>query len=289
MTTTDHIRRCLAAIPDLMALLPDALGTRSRGPQTSRPVPGSRPPVDLDILDLTDHRPKEHWAADRSPLLDPDRKGVLPYLDDWCQDLATTALDGDVVYGVAPHEVDPVPDVPTVSSVCDWLTRHLDWAATLPQWPELADGVSAIHGRLRAATRHVRDVEDKPVPCSRCGAGVLERDDGITHGWTCRDCGHRVTVQAVTLHQAAQIVCDPPHKRGEKPKPGEVRITKHHIYDLANRPGILKPILGDTGKQRLYDLGDIRRMVAEMRLRGSAARSEPECGSLGNEDGRSVS
>ena len=62
-----------------------------------------------------------------------------------------------------------------------------------------------------------------------------------------------VTVQAVTLVEAAPLV----------------GVSKTTLYRWALRPGVLSPVV--DGAKKLYDLGDIRRLVAETRLRGVGA------------------
>ena len=259
-TTAADTHAWLAEIPELCALLPDAAVTRTaiEGP---RPAPASRPPLKLDVLDLTDTRHKTSWLDVRT-LLDPDRQGVLPYLDSWVRDLEATAYDGDPVYGIEPHDLHAnAPEHPTVTSLCAWLIRELDWAATLPQWPELAEGIRHVRARLRDATKDVRDVEERPVPCARCG-GSLRRVEGDKPQWECTSCGHLVAMQAVTVNEAAKLI----------------GIKKDQLYALVNRPALLEAagvtpprrILSDHGSRRLYELGDLRRVVAAVRLQTGA-------------------
>ena len=55
---TAQLRRDLQQIPDLYTLL-NLFTVRGRtGENTGHTTPGSRPPLDLDVLDLTDQRPK---------------------------------------------------------------------------------------------------------------------------------------------------------------------------------------------------------------------------------------
>lgn len=259
--TAAEVRRWLGEIPDMAALLPDALITRSAQTENlSRPVPSSRPPVDVGILDLTDQRHKHDWLSGSMAWCDPDRMGILPYLDSWVRDLEGAAIDGDPIFGIEPRN-EPLPDAPehpTVAAVCDWLAGALEWAEGLPQWFELADGVRQMHQRVRIATRNVRDAEDKPVPCPRCGES-LTRVPGTRPLWACVACGHEVRVQAVTINQAAKIL----------------QFPKDRLYALVNRPALLdgseikapRKILGETGSRRLYDLNDLSRLVAEIKLR----------------------
>lgn len=250
--TIADTRHHLTEIPELCALLPDAAETRTaiEGP---RPAPGSKPPLRLDVLHLLDGRDKHRDA--NMATCDPDRQGVLPYLFGWCRDVEADALDQ------SPELPPELPVQATVAGCCAWLTSMLSFAATLPQWPELADGVRRTHQAVRDATAGVRDVEEKPVPCGRCG-GALARIPGTRPMWECAACGGLVTVQAVTVNQAAKII----------------GIQKDRLYALVNRPALVREagvtppqrVLGESGSRKLYDLSDLRRIVAEIRVREGA-------------------
>lgn len=237
--TVADTRRHLEELPDLCAYLPDAAQARAaiEGP---RPAPASKPPLRLDILHLQDTRTKWHDPA--MALCDPDRQGVLPYLWGWVRDVEADALDQ------SPELPPEPPEVPTVANCCDWLTKMLTFAATLPQWPELAHGIKRTHQAVRDATAGVRDVEEKPVPCTRCDDGTL-RDVTTGRLWQCDRCGHEVSVIAVTLGQAAKITGCP-------------RST---LYAWRDR-NLLQRVK-DGNRAALYDLGSIRRLVSEQRAR----------------------
>lgn len=240
---TEDVRRHLLEIPELAALLPDALVARGAidGP---RPAPASKPPVKLHILHLMDTRPRYDWEAGMA-WCDPDSQGVLPYLWGWVRDLEASAYESSAIL---PAEA---PETPTVSGCCGWLTAHLAILANLPQWDDFAHGVKSTHRLLLAAVRSVRDREE-PVPCNRCGAGKLARD-GETNRWACPACGHVVAIQAVTLRDASRIV----------------GVPERTLREWATHPGLLSPV-ADGPRLRLFDLGDVRRVTAEKRLRDQA-------------------
>ena len=243
--TVEDVRRWLTELPDLCALLPDALVVRTPHGEGSRGVPGPKPPARLGVLHLLDERTKDVQDSSCYPdYPDPDRVGVLPYLDTWARDLEATALDE------RPELPDELPEHPTVANICGWLLGELEWASTLPQWPELADGCGRLWKAVRIATRAVRDRDERPVPCSRCGAGRLERVEGEKPLWECRACGHLISVRAVTLGQAAKII----------------GVHREQLKRWSMRQGLLSPI-SDTPGRRLYDLGELQRLVAEHRLR----------------------
>ncbi|MGC8030311.1 hypothetical protein ACP3WD_24010, partial [Salmonella enterica] len=101
--TAQHIRRWLAELPELAALLPTALITRSPDDTQRRTAPGSRPPVRLDVIQLLNTTLAQDVAAGRAEWVDPDRAGLLPYLWTWCRDIEADALD-------AGHHPDDLPD-----------------------------------------------------------------------------------------------------------------------------------------------------------------------------------
>lgn len=241
--TLDEVRRWLGLLPELCALLPDAaVTTGGAGIATGPSLPGSRPPTNLEVLHLLDTREKWNWEWGMWQV-NPNREGVLPYLHGWVRDLEATAIEE----GLTPTEW---AGAEYVTTCCDWLLRNLELAAQLPQWPHFARGIRAVYRQLVAAVSRVRDTGRVPVPCQHCGHGTLARDAG-SNRWTCSACGHIVTVQAVTLRQAAKLI----------------GVAYQTLWEWAQRPGVLSPILADTGTRRLYDLNDVRRLVAEERVR----------------------
>lgn len=242
----DEVRTWLRDIPELCALLPDAAATRTaiEGP---RPAPGSRPPVRLDVLHLLDGRDKHRDA--NMATCDPDRQGVLPYLFGWVRDIEADALDQ------SPELPPEAPEVPTVAGCCAWLTAMLPFAATLPQWFELADGIKVVHSRLRSATAGVRDVEQRPVPCTRCKVGRLELAGPKL--WQCDECGWEFTVQAVSLPDAHRALRALHHDKAP---------TLRTLQNWATRPGLLPGLLESGPRTRVYDMATIHALTSEYLL-----------------------
>lgn len=243
----DTVRTILAQLPELAALLPVAAITRPAASEGVSTTPHSQPPTRLDVVDLLDTREKESWL-DGMSYCDPDRVGVLPYLWGWCRDFESDMLDH------CPTLPSELPETPTVSGCCEWITTHLDWLETRPQFAEFTDGITRTHRRVQDAVKHVVDAQRMDVPCSRCGAGRLQRRASDRPLWECDACHHLVSVQAVTLRQAAKLL-------------GVPRTT---LQRLAQRSALLTPISEGAGR-RLYDLGQLRTLVAEMTSRGSVA------------------
>lgn len=236
----DTIRQVLGELPELCELLPAALITRRPAAGASRPAPGSRPPVDLGILCLLDARDRSGWL-DGMEYCDPEKVGVLPYLWGWCRDLEATALDE------CPAAIPALPEHPTLSSVTNWLISQLDWIAGTAQWPDFEWGVLHMHRAVRAAVKHLREA-GPAVPCSRCGAGHLDVLPGRKAAWRCTVCGREVTIQAVTLRQAASLA----------------GVPLRTLYRWDARRMITA--VGDEQGRRWWDLGDIRRAAAQTRL-----------------------
>lgn len=242
MTSPDAIRRKLTEIPDLYALIPDALITRRTGAQIRRPVPSSRPPLNLDVFLLDERRRLDRTG--RMTHCDPEGVGVLPYLDGWARDIEATALDQRTD---APDEL---PDPATLTGIINWLLAELDYASTLPQWYDMSWGIQQLHANIRRAVANVLDNE-RPVTCTRCGAGHLRRIEGDRPLWECHTCGHLVRIQAVTLRQAAKIL--------GRPYPTLIAWKNRNLITAVS----------DGPRKNLYDLGELRRVHAEVQLRGA--------------------
>ena len=248
----------LAQILDWAAILPALLTRRAPTGDTSRTgrrVPGSRPPVRLDVLHVLDTRTRVAGddAEDRAwhdRMASDHRQGLLPDLWQWCRLIEAEAMDA------CPDVPEELPERPTLASVVDWLVKHTPWALTQPWADEYAADVDWWWRKLREA---VGEASPAGVPCGRCGETL-----GMVHLglWEC-GAGHQVTVHPVSVNLAAQ----------------KIGIPKDQLYALIAQPQQLRalgiepprPILGETGARRVYDLSDLRRLVAEVRVRRPAA------------------
>lgn len=250
--TPDEIRNWLAEIVDMTADIPDpAMITGPIKPEGTRPVPSSRPPTRLDVLSLLTRaeRYDDIWETGMQ-YVDPDGAGILPYLWGWVRDIEAT------LYESYPTVPDEAPETPTVTNCADWLGCHAEAAATTHQWSELVYGLRKLRSGLRAATAGVRDVERKPVPCSRCGQPLHRVGEQAL--WEC-EAGHQTSVEAVTLRQAHErLVADG----------GQWVPSMSTLKDWSRRPGLL-PCLRESERVSLYDLSTIRKLVAEARVRSA--------------------
>ena len=241
MSAQDHpIRQALSELADLCALLPEALTSGPGGAPRIHAGPSATVPLRLDVLQLLDVRDRTGWL-DGMEYCDPEKVGVLPYLWGWCRDLEATALDE------CPAAIPALPEYPTLSSVTNWLISQLDWITGTAQWPDFEWGVLHVHRAVRAAVKHLREA-GPAVPCSRCGAGHLEVLPGRKAAWRCTVCGHEVTIQAVTLRQAASLIGVP--------------LRTLYRWDARR---MITAVCDEQGR-RWWDLGDIRRAAAQTRL-----------------------
>ena len=227
----------LLAIPRLAALLPIAAVTRTQqeGP---RSVPCSKPPLKIDVMHLLDRRRKGQPDGGMTNV-DPEREGVLPYLYGWVEEFAGFT-----------EPTQPAPDV-TVENCCKdllWLIRHQDTDS--PRWSAFAAGLKRVNGSLLESVGALIHGVNSPIVCHRCLTGILRRQ-GQTSTWECAVCGHTVTIQVVTLREAARLT-------GEK-------LTTINYW---SRMGLFTKLV-DGGGKGSYDLGDIRRVIAEKRLNAS--------------------
>lgn len=255
MTTPSEadVRRWLAQLPARAALLPDALSTRRHGDGGGHGKPTPAAPTNLGVVAILDTRdePRPGWDWELGMgWCDPERVGILPYLHGWARDIEATA------YESRPDLPAELPTPPTVASVCAWLLAELEWATTLAQWPEMADGIRVTWRRVEQATSHVADVHPpRPVKCDRCHEGRLEPDGPRL--WRCSWCAREVSVTAVSLPMAAQAL-------GVSPRTLQAWAKR----SLLGR-GVADP---DDQRRRLYDLRTVGRVLAEQRLREGAGR-----------------
>ncbi len=192
----DQLHRHLDDLPELGALAVTCIQRERLGEPGPRAVPNSKPPLGLDAAALTGLRNLDHptdwprgggivWTDARKRVLADDELpgSILSVLASW-----TRLIDAEMGDARrAAHEwpwAEPAPlaDVPTVSSECGWLARHLLWIGDQQWSPELADDVRRLANDCRRVLR------DRPVYHPRCpGCQNLLDDDGGM--WSCPSCG----------------------------------------------------------------------------------------------------
>lgn len=158
-----RLRRSLADIIALWPLLPVMLEPSSSGGGSATGKPGSRPPCNIDVIDITDQRsqPSQQLTSWARVIIE-DRN------------LSPRTLDGE--------------------QAARLLTVHLDWLAAQPFADEAADEIHGVAGAIRLACR---DLPDPPIgkcpdidpsgQTDRCG-GPLRWIDGSV-SVVCGRCG----------------------------------------------------------------------------------------------------
>lgn len=204
------VRRRLAGVVELYALLPDDLARlasgsdwRDRGPRSNDVrVPGG----DILVL-LSPGSAGVFWAAalppsmpdgERTPDANHPWQGVgppRPVNDNLLTDAPSVAYelsrwedDWRAVRGEAA-----ATSAANVVTAVSYLTARLTWAADQhPAFGDFATDVRSLHARLESATGRA-DRPETGAPCMDCGA-FLERgwtDAGLADEWRCPRC-HRV-------------------------------------------------------------------------------------------------
>ena len=198
------IASLLAELPELAALLPLAATGSTNGDdiRTRKPVPDSRPPTRLDVVQALDTRTRatgddavrryrdDLYAAWREPRRTSDgdleptwepTQGVLPDLWLWARMVESEMLES------SPTRPDDLPETPTMASVCDWLARHTEWAETQQWVAEYTDDVRRWHRRLRGLVG-AREPRRMRHDCTSCGNRAELFNGGDV--WACTECGH---------------------------------------------------------------------------------------------------
>lgn len=216
----ETLRRRLDELPDL-ATLAEAVAVTllpRKGVTGGRSVPGSRPPVNVALVDALDERqktPTRDWrnrwleVNHRNPADDPRRvhnehlqpdemsrlavelgdgarRGMLPTLGQWVR-LAEGEMRDEGQECTNPAEK------PTVTTEAGWLAMHLDWIVQRQWVTELADDVRRMHRGLSGIIG-----EGRPEYRPHCPGCRARMDDEGAY-FTCPDCGQQVRDSAMDL------------------------------------------------------------------------------------------
>jgi hypothetical protein len=284
-------RQHLGELPDLYALLPFFTLPGVGVPEEERSGGagfGSRPPVNLDVIDLGRKRQKKDTDAVRTEderARDREqwrweiedtrsghagvvvageparfREGILPMLFQW-----TRLIDGEMWDEEIEHE-GPAED-PTISGECGFLLAHFAWITEQPWWLEFYDEIKTMHRLLLDAT-HQR-VEKARLTClnDECGWDVFPVETEVGNRYfKCEGCGE--TWGALELHRMAER--KRPRKLSECAKITgvSVRSLRTEIAEHALRPKIR------DGNTDLFDLQDVAAVAARIKLGRTAGRTK---------------
>lgn len=178
----------LAEIPTLYALLPVILtGIKTGGSGVHFP-PGSKPPLSVQVIALTDTQVKgaDQWREtdprDRDVL---DRYGIVPRVGLWVRLVGDEADEA----GEHPFSLDDA-EWADIAKLCDALKASTAWLITQQWATELADDMGRIVAEMRT-TLGIRP-EYRPK-CRWCAYRCVPQDGG---SWfLCPNCGADYTWQ----------------------------------------------------------------------------------------------
>jgi hypothetical protein len=249
-----ELSKALAAIPDVFALLWMFILPGSKPADPDRRISTaspSRPPLNLEVLDLLDIREKKDAPATRDYQLDrmagARRQGVLPTLSSWVRYVEASMLD-------AGEEPQPPPDEATVVGECGWLNAQLDWIVEQEWAYEFDNDIHKMLGDLRRAIGE-RDDATAHLMCKQCGWQVEPQDNG--QWFRCTGCHHAWSWQEI--HRAAE------RKRPKslKDMAGVLNRSERTLRRL-RAARLIKPVARD-GTVELYD---VEQVTAVLRTRG---------------------
>lgn len=265
------VRWWLTELPDLYAqqsnyLLP---GTRPADPTTRYAPPSStRPPLTLDVIDLTDTRTKPDDQLTPSDLIEHDRMaqtrrlGIIPTLGLWVSLVMDELLD----LGQDPATCCPTtPDgdggwitTHTITGEVDWLLDHLDQILDLH--PDFADDIEAMHRDLRHT---VGDRDPFHIVCPYCRNTVEPHGD---NAWfQCVACFKSWTMSA-ELRRLGATQPDMPLSKIA----GLIGRSLHTLRKWAME-GRIEPIRR-RGQTLLYDLERVRKVSDQITARAARKR-----------------
>lgn len=209
----------------------------------TRPVPGSRPPLNLAVVDLT-RRGKIH--DDPIAHMTTRSAGILAMLQSWTRLAHGEMLDTDT------DTTDPTMH-PTVGTECAWLLRHIVWILE-QQW------VTELAVDLGIAERDVKAVLRERAPyaprCDRCTYRLEAMDGGSWY--RCTGC-HRVIDHWAELKRLAEI--QPPMTLAELSAAVDVPVKTLHDW---HKRGLLTPVT-DAKRGRVFDPYEARQVKATLR------------------------
>jgi hypothetical protein len=251
---THDTRTQLGDIPSLYALLGYFEIPGSGGDDNGRSAGSpARPPLSLDVLDLTDTRTKpdaspvrDDWERDK--IMGARRQGILPTLGQWSRLVDGALWDADLKH-------DGPDEDPSVAGECRFLLQHLDWIQDQQWRNEFEADVSTMHRDLRRA---IRDPEPPRLVCTvpGCDWAVVEMDRG---SWfRCTGCGQITT--RIEAHKTVEKLIPKPIRQCAR----EAQMSERAIRKLIEK-GYLRTA-GRDGKADLFTLNDIRAAMAEKRL-----------------------
>lgn len=242
-----QLRNHLAQLPELVALVAANPQPLKRGNAGPRPTPGSRPPLSLHAVALTDRRTRTD-DIDVIGLADLERTagrrdGIEPTIRSWVILAEGEMYDDD-------QQPQPIPERQNVAADCAWLARHIVWILE-QQWViELAQ---VVRRAVRDCEQHLHIRPTYRPRCQRDGCGGRLRDEGAV--WRCDNClqpagDGRLTLRQVVAQQEPMTVSQLVRAFGWSTKTVESWIQR----------GNLQPV-DDEARPRRYHVLDALRLA----------------------------
>ena len=212
----ERLRRELAALPDLATQAATTLAGEHLGGETkTRTVPGSRPPLQLDVAALTTRRNldrPDQWPIRDGGIIWTGHKhgrtiaytddelpgGILAVLAAWTRHAEADMLDAHHAGAWRYSDPTPLADQPTITTEVRWLLRHIVWILDQPWADMLAHDIHKLTRDCEQALR-VRPVYQPRCPIDGCGGTI--RDQGAA-GWRCDTCDRTTTDRRLDLRTA---------------------------------------------------------------------------------------
>lgn len=219
-----QLRSDLTQLPELLALVAANPTPLKRGNAGPRPTPGSRPPLSLHAITLTDRR---HRDDDDDIIgtthLDRDigrRSGIEPEIRSWVILAEGEMLDED-------QQPRPIPEQQMIADDCAWLARHIVWI-TEQQW--VREFAYVVRRAVQECEQHLRIRPTYRPRCPKCRELVVE----VGTAWECRACGRlerdeRLTLRQVIARQQPMTVGELVRAFGWSTKTVESWIQRGHL------------------------------------------------------------
>lgn len=250
----EDLPRMLTEIPGLYEQLP-ALDELVRGAATDSGdsghtdrKPGSKAPLNLNVLHLTDVRMKNRGWSTHNPerTATIHRLGTLPALVWWTQLVEAFAAERGVQ--VSDH---PDGDA-TVATECEWLNNQLQLILAAPGADMFVRDIARLHAELDQAATGTYEFKPRCGTCRR----VLEADDDGSY--SCPGCRRSYTPKSmIDLGRR-----HPPMPAREIAKtlgiaPATIRTWNHR--------GLIAPVKRNHQGHKLYSLADAMRVKERVR------------------------
>lgn len=250
----EDLPRQLAEIPRLYDELPtidehtqQTDSTGNDAGHTDR-KPGSKAPLNLNVLHLTDTRYKPHGWRTHNPgrIATIHRLGTLPALIWWVQLVEALAQDK----GVTTPE-HPAGNA-TVETECAWLTETLQLVLAQPGRDMFVRDIARLHAELDRAAAGTYEFQPR---CGTCSRILHPADDGT---YSCRVC-RRIYTPKTMIDLGRR---HPPMPARDIAKtlniaPATIRSWEHR--------GLITSVKRNHQGRKLYALADAMRLKERLR------------------------